>query len=152
MQKNFTDAQKDTIKKEMSSLNLSKYVGEAATAMVEAKLKMTDLPAAIEIVTFLHRRYADLSTHLFESWQKVLLPKKDESGVLKVANPSKLRVDLRFYAELIAVGVFTLKEGLPLLGQVLTSLVAMDKVRFTTFLDSFGIYVNLYLIFKMCLF
>ncbi len=31
--------------------------------------------------------------------------KKDD----KVNNPSKLRVDLRFYAELIAVGVFSLK-------------------------------------------
>ena len=119
----------------MSSLNLSKYVGEAASAIVEAKLKMTDLPAAIDIVCFLHRRYADLASQLFESWQKVLLPKKDESGVLKVANPSKLRVDLRFYAELIAVGVFTLKKGLPLLGQVLTSLVAMDKVKNSLYLE-----------------
>ncbi len=36
---------------------------------------------------------------------QVLGLKKDD----KVSNPSKLRVDLRFYAELISVGVFTLK-------------------------------------------
>ena len=54
---------------------------------------------------------------------QVLHLKKDE----KIANPSKLRVDLRFYAELVSVGVFGLKEGLPLLGHALTSLVASDK-------------------------
>lgn len=32
---------------------------------------------------------------------------------------SKLRVDLRFYAELITAGIFTPKEGLPLLGKAL---------------------------------
>lgn len=49
--------------------------------------------------------------------------KKDE----KIGNVSKLRVDLRFYAELISVGVFTLKEGLPLLGQALTFIVNSDR-------------------------
>lgn len=42
-------------------------------------------------------------------------------------NQSKLRVDLRFYAEMINVGIFTHKEGLPLLGNVLTVLVNMDR-------------------------
>lgn len=42
-------------------------------------------------------------------------------------NQSKLRVDLRFYAELINIGIFTHKEGLPLLGNVLTVLVNMDR-------------------------
>ncbi len=54
---------------------------------------------------------------------QVLTFKKDD----KINNPSKLRVDLRFYAELVSVGIFTLKEGLPLLGQVLTFLITSDK-------------------------
>jgi hypothetical protein len=57
------------------------------------------------------------------AWQKILGFKKDE----KITNPSKLRVDLRFYADLISVGVFSLKDSLPILGSVLTNLVAMDK-------------------------
>lgn len=36
-------------------------------------------------------------------------------------------MDLRFYAELVSIGVFTLKEGLPLLGNLLTTLINMDK-------------------------
>ena len=107
----------------MATLNLTKYIGEVASAFVEAKLKMSDLTSAIEIISFLHQRYVEMSANLLETWQKTLVVKKDE----KIANPSKLRVDLRFYADLISVGVFTLKEGLPLLGQVLTVLINMDK-------------------------
>ena len=107
----------------MSNLNLTKYIGEVASAIVETKLKMTDLPAIIEVCSFLHRRYADMSNLLLECWHKTLTLKKDD----KIANPSKLRVDLRLYSEMVACGIFSLKEGLPLLGQVLTMLVAIDK-------------------------
>lgn len=47
--KSFSEVQKDAIVKEMNSLNLTKYIGEVAAAIVEAKLKMNDLPAIIEI-------------------------------------------------------------------------------------------------------
>jgi len=47
--KSFTEAQKDPIIKEMNSLNLSKYIGEVASAIVEAKLKMNDILAIVEI-------------------------------------------------------------------------------------------------------
>ena len=76
----------------MGSLNLTKYIGEVASALVEAKLKLTDLNSAIEICSFLHQRYAEFAGQMLESWQKVLGIKKDE----KVSNPSKLRVNLRF--------------------------------------------------------
>ena len=47
--KNFTEAQKESILKEMTGLNLTKYIGEVASGIVEAKLKMNDLPGIIEI-------------------------------------------------------------------------------------------------------
>lgn len=43
---------------------------------------------------------------LMEAWQRSLSIKKDDKAL---SNPSKMRVDLRFYSELIAVGVFALK-------------------------------------------
>lgn len=108
----------------MQTLNLTKYIGEAASAIVEAKIKTTDVPSAIEIISFLHQRYSDMSPLLLDAWKKTLIQKnKDEKAGW---NPSKLRVDLRFFADLIAAGVFTLKAGLPVLGQVLTSLVQSD--------------------------
>ncbi|XP_069694080.1 regulator of nonsense transcripts 2-like isoform X2 [Periplaneta americana] len=121
--KTFTCSQLDSLLKDMASLNLTKYVSEAASAIVEAKLKMTDVTAAVELCNTLHHMYAEFSMHLLENWHRFLSIKKDDRSI----NQSKLRVDLRFYAELINVGIFTHKEGLPLLGNVLTVLVNMDR-------------------------
>jgi len=121
--KTFSDGQKTSLTKEMSGLNLTKYIGEVASALVETKLKMSDITAMIEFCSALHQKYAEFSTFLLENWTKILSMKKDE----KVSNPSKMRVDLRLYSELVSVGVFSLKVGLPLLGNVLTTLVTQDK-------------------------
>jgi regulator of nonsense transcripts 2 len=121
--KTFSGAQLELFMKDMINLNLTKYVSEVATALVDAKLKMTDVGPAIKACSFLHQTYAEFSTHFFENWQKILSLKVGD----KILNPSKLRVDLRFYAELINAGIFTHKQGLPLLGSVLTVLINMDK-------------------------
>eukprot|EP00094_Tigriopus_californicus_P005657 TCALIF_05453-PA protein Name:"Similar to UPF2 Regulator of nonsense transcripts 2 (Homo sapiens)" AED:0.09 eAED:0.10 QI:511/0.66/0.6/1/1/1/10/0/1134 len=122
--RNYTEAQKETLAKEFQQLNLSKYIGEVSSALVEAKLKLSDLGSAIELCSQLHQRYPDFASHFLESWTKILTAKtKDE----KVTNLSKFRVDLRFYADCVSVGLFPLKDGLQLLGQVLTHLVQSDK-------------------------
>ncbi|GAB6029878.1 Regulator of nonsense transcripts upf2, variant 2 [Chamberlinius hualienensis] len=121
--KSITEAQRDTLIKEMNSVNLTRYIGELADGIVEAKLKMTDIGAALHICSLLHQRYAEFPVVLLEKWQKCLALRKDEKAI----NPSKMRVDIRFYAELISIGVFTLREGLPLLGNLLTNLVNNDK-------------------------
>lgn len=121
--KNFSATQLEMFLKDMANLNLTKYVSEIATALVDAKLKMTDVNAAIRACSFMHQNYAEFSTHFYENWQRALTIKIGE----KIVNPSKLRVDLRFYAELVNAGIFTHKQGLSLLGSVLTVLINMDK-------------------------
>ncbi|KAF8777511.1 Regulator of nonsense transcripts 2 like protein [Argiope bruennichi] len=121
--RNMTEMQRDSLIKDMEGLNLTKYISEAAAAIVDAKLKMSDVSTAVQVCSLLHRRYADFSAQLLEHWQKVLPMKKDE----KISNPSKIRVDLRFYAELVSSGIFPLKEGLPLLGNLLTVLTVSDR-------------------------
>jgi len=49
-----------------------------ADAVVEAKLKMSDINCALVLCSLIHQRYADFSGLLLESWQKVLLTKKDD--------------------------------------------------------------------------
>ncbi len=121
--KNLTELQKEALIKDFNGLNLSKYVGEAAQSITEAKLKMSDINCALHLCSLMHQRYTDFSTALLENWQKVLVSKKDDKPI----NLSKLRVDLRFFAELIAIGVFTDKEGLPVLASQLTLLTGNDK-------------------------
>lgn len=124
--KQFTATHLDALLKDMAALNLTKYISEISAALVEAKLKMTDVPAALTLCSRLHTIYADFAQHFFENWQKQLSIRPG-SEATQPANASKLRVDLRLFAELIAVGLFTNKAGLPLLGQVLTGLIAQDK-------------------------
>lgn len=121
--RNFTAAQLESLVRDMSTLNLSKYLSEAAAAIVEAKLKVTDVGAAVVLCSLFHQTYAEFAPLLLENWQKVLSLKKDE----KVANPSKLRVDLRLYGDLVSVALFPLKEALTLLGQILSALITADK-------------------------
>lgn len=121
--KQFTASQLDVLLKDMNGLNLTKYISEVAQAIVEAKLKMSDIPSATVLCSKLHQIYPDFSSNFFDNWQKVLSVKPGE----KVKNASKMRVDLKFYCEMLNVGIFTNKLGLPLLGQVLTNLINQDK-------------------------
>ena len=89
--KTFSDSQKAALTKEMGGLNLSKYIGEVASALVEVKLKMSDIGGMVELCSAIHQKYAEFSGCLVENWTRMLTLKKDE----KVANPSKMRVDLR---------------------------------------------------------
>jgi hypothetical protein len=52
----FSDGQKAQLLKEMSGLNLTKYVGELASALLEAKLKMSDVTAAVEFCSEVHQK------------------------------------------------------------------------------------------------
>lgn len=121
--KNFSASQVDSLMKDISTLNLTKYVSEVAAAIVDAKLKMTDIGSAVKLCSTLHQIYAEFSQHLFENWQKILVVKIGD----KIANPSKLRVDLRFYADLVNAGLFNNKTAFTLLGNILTTLINMDK-------------------------
>lgn len=121
--KQFTASQLDALLKDMQTLNLTKYISEISASLIESKLKMTDIPAALTLCSRLHQLYAEFAGTFFENWQKVLALKPNE----KCSNPSKLRVDLRFFAELIAIGIFSNKIGLPLLGNTLTNLISQDK-------------------------
>ena len=123
--KNFNESAKKSLIDEMLTLNLTKYLTEITTGIVEVKLKVTDIQSIVEICSLLHQRYSDFSQPFLEAWNKTLSLKKDDKNF----NVSKLRVDLRLYCELVSVGIFELKEGLSLLGNVLTTLIASDKVR-----------------------
>lgn len=127
--KQFTAAQLDSLMKDMKGLNLSKYISEICSALSEAKIKMTDVPAVVMLCSKLHQTYADFDVEFFEAWQKTLQLKPGE----KIANASKLRVDLRLFAELVSSGVINTKQGLGLLGNVLTNVISQDKEDHSNF-------------------
>ena len=84
--KNFTEVQKEGILKDMNALNLTKYVSEVANGIVEAKLKMNDIPSMIQVCVTLHEKYAEFSPQLLEAWQKVLSLKRDEKVMISYSS------------------------------------------------------------------
>ena len=45
----------------MSGLNLTKYIGEVASALVEVKLKMSDIASMVELCSTIHQKYAEFT-------------------------------------------------------------------------------------------
>ncbi|XP_070557491.1 regulator of nonsense transcripts 2-like isoform X2 [Ptychodera flava] len=117
-----SEQQKDSLSSDFNALNLTKYIGEAVSAVIETKHKMSDISCVVHMCSLLHQRYSEFSPQLLQAFQKAL-PKKDE----KVPDAGKLRVILRLLAELVVYGVFTDKEGLPLLANQISSVTNADK-------------------------
>uniref|UniRef100_A0A1I8BB39 LisH domain-containing protein ARMC9 n=1 Tax=Meloidogyne hapla TaxID=6305 RepID=A0A1I8BB39_MELHA len=107
---------------DLDKLNLSKYLDEIAANICEAKIKIADLNALVDFNVKVSSLYKEFSMYLLNEFKKQMPSKKGD----KVENPSKLRVDLRFFTELLLNGIFG-REGLQLLGSVLAFLVNTDK-------------------------
>uniref|UniRef100_A0A9J8CX38 Regulator of nonsense transcripts 2 n=1 Tax=Cyprinus carpio carpio TaxID=630221 RepID=A0A9J8CX38_CYPCA len=118
-----TEQQRGLLSQDFDSLNLSKYIGEAVSSMVEAKLKISDVGCAVHLCSLFHQRYADFAPLLLAAWKRHFEARKEE----KSPNVSKLRTDLRFIAELTIVGLFTDKEGLSLIYEQLKNIIGTDR-------------------------
>ena len=117
--KNLTDSTRDTVLKDISTLNISKYLTEVVAALVELKLKASEIPMYLEICSKIHRMYPEFPGLFLEQWQKGL-PK----CMQEITNYSKLRNDLRIFSELILIGIFSLKDSLQMLGNLLKLLLS----------------------------
>ena len=116
-----TEQQRDVLCRDMQTLNLTRYISEVATSLTEAKLKMSDVWTSVQICSLLHQRYPDFAISLFENWLKVL-----QKETLN-ENLSKVRVDMRLYAELITVHVLPTNPAINHLLSILTALINNDK-------------------------
>ncbi|CAF0868258.1 unnamed protein product [Didymodactylos carnosus] len=130
-----TEQQKDALRKDMQQLNLTRYISEVANSITEAKLKMNDVYTAVLLCSLLHQRYPDFSMTLYENWLKVLQPQTIIESISTSyqqepkpsLNLSKLRVDLRFFAELITVHVLPQTLSYNYLLSLLQALINNDK-------------------------
>lgn len=122
-----TEQQRSSLSQDFDSLNLSKYIGEAVSSMVEAKLKISDVGCAVHLCSLFHQRYAEFAPLLLAAWKRHFEARKEE----KAPNVSKLRTDLRFIAELTIVGLFTDKEGLSLIYEQLKNIIGADRETHT---------------------
>ncbi|KAK0398307.1 hypothetical protein QR680_002526 [Steinernema hermaphroditum] len=111
---------------ELQKLNLSKFLDELAASIAEAKFKSSEIGSVVEVCVFLASRYRPFPDNLLCELKKNIPFRKSD----KIANPSKLRVDIRFVAELVLNGVFGCsKEGIQFLGSALSFLTVTDKTE-----------------------
>eukprot|EP01113_Clastostelium_recurvatum_P028464 TRINITY_DN3443_c0_g1_i3.p1 TRINITY_DN3443_c0_g1~~TRINITY_DN3443_c0_g1_i3.p1 ORF type:complete len:1490 (-),score=547.81 TRINITY_DN3443_c0_g1_i3:1460-5929(-) len=107
-----TDEKKDSVAAELLQLNLSRYVSEIVNALIEAKLKPTDVTAAVKVASLMHQRYAEFTPLLVPALQKWFAPSK-AGGVAadteqeKTTRYGKRRVYLRLLSDLLICGVIT---------------------------------------------
>lgn len=77
----FNESHKTQLLAEFEKLNLTKFISEVADSIVEAKLKLGDLHAVIEICTKLNVTYRDFSKCLLEQFTKCFPPNKNKKNI-----------------------------------------------------------------------
>ncbi|KAJ0103224.1 hypothetical protein Patl1_06191 [Pistacia atlantica] len=105
--KQINEEQREGLMDELKSINLSKFVSEAVTAISDAKLRSSDIQAAAQICSLLHQRYKDFSPSLIQGLLKVFFPGKsgDDMDADKNLRAMKKRSTLKLLLELYFVGI-----------------------------------------------
>ncbi|PPS06853.1 hypothetical protein GOBAR_AA13793 [Gossypium barbadense] len=126
--KQINEELKEGLMEELRSVNLSKFVSEAVSAICDAKLKSSDIQAAVQIICYedivlkrsmlfptktckicslLHQRYKDFSPSLIQGLLKVFFPGKsgDDLDADRNLKAMKKRSTLKLLLELYFVGV-----------------------------------------------
>ncbi|KAF7803922.1 Regulator of nonsense transcripts UPF2 [Senna tora] len=105
--KQINEEQREALMDELRSVNLSKFVSEAVTAICDAKLRTSDIQAAVQICSLLHQRYKDFAPSLIQGLLKVFSPGKsgDEADADRNLKAMKKRSTLKLLLELYFVGV-----------------------------------------------
>ncbi|XP_066925747.1 regulator of nonsense transcripts 2-like isoform X2 [Clytia hemisphaerica] len=124
-----TEQQRDSLINEFNGLNLSKFIQEAVTNLVDAKMKVSDVSAVAAMCSLFHQRYAEFTPLFKKNFSKNFdgIDCKDED---KSGNVSKLRTSLRLLGELVLDGVYGLDNGISLLKNFLQTIVSSDKTSF----------------------
>ncbi|CAJ1975643.1 unnamed protein product [Sphenostylis stenocarpa] len=100
--KQINEEQREALMDELRSVNLSKFVSEAVTAICDAKLRSSDIQAAVQ-----GKLYKDFAPSLIQGLLKVFSPGKtgDESEADRNLKAMKKRSTLKLLLELFFVGV-----------------------------------------------
>ncbi|KAK3023907.1 hypothetical protein RJ639_043450, partial [Escallonia herrerae] len=105
--KQINEEQRESLMDDLRSVNLSKFISEAVAAICDAKLRSSDIPAAVQICSLLHQRYKDFSTTLVQGLLRIFLPGKSAEDLDADRNlkAMKKRSSLKLLVELYFVGV-----------------------------------------------
>jgi len=124
-----TAENRDSVINGVKGINMTKFITECVDACAEAKLKGSDVPAMVQVLSVMHQRYAEVSKILVPKLSATLLPPKADVAVAETEAERKERLTrrrttLRLLAELLVAGVFI--DGSPLV-VALRDIVAQER-------------------------
>ncbi|CAH9111210.1 unnamed protein product [Cuscuta epithymum] len=119
---------KEGLMDELRSVNLSKFVSEAVSAICDAKLRSVDIQATVQICSLLHQRYTDFSPSLVQGLMKVFFPGKsaDDLELDRNARAIKKRSTLKLLLELYFVGVI---EDCSIFVNIIKDLTSIEHLK-----------------------
>ncbi|CAL5026370.1 unnamed protein product [Urochloa decumbens] len=125
--KMINDEVKDGLIEELKTVNLSKFVSEAVSYICTAKLRSTDIQAAVQICSLLHQRYMDFSPCLIQGLLKTFYPGiSGEPDLDKNARAMKKRSTLKLLMELYFVGIF---EDVTTFTTIIKDLTSLEHLK-----------------------
>ncbi|XP_052203853.1 regulator of nonsense transcripts UPF2 isoform X2 [Diospyros lotus] len=126
--KQINEEQRESLMDELRGVNLSKFVSEAVTAICDAKLRSSDIQAAVQICSLLHQRYKDFSPSLIQGLLKVFFPGKsgDDLEIDRNLRAMKKRSTLKLLLEIYFVGVV---EDSSIFVNIIKDLTSMEHLK-----------------------
>lgn len=126
--KQINDDQREGLMEELRSVNLSKFVSEAVAAICDAKLRTSDIQAAVQVCSLLHQRYTDFSSCLVQGLLKIFFPGKstDDPDADKSLKAMKKRSTLKLLLELYLVGVI---EDASIFVNIIKDLTSLEHLK-----------------------
>eukprot|EP00960_Hanusia_phi_P056517 763303-Hanusia_phi.AAC.2 len=120
---------KDGIVSGIKQINMSKFISECVDAVSDSKMKSSDVPAMVQVVSVLHQRYADFTKQLIPKLSSIFLPVRKDSATADTESERKERLTkrrtmLRLLTELLVAGVYT--DG-SILVSALKDLIAQES-------------------------
>lgn len=134
-----TETNKPSLCKDIKSLKLRRYVEEIAPAMVDAKMKSSEVHVAVAVISMLHQRYEEFTEALIPGLVSLLLPSRDDKIRVYMKGPSeemldpavlkKQRVTIRLLVELYLSGVMEEPDQLLHIVEAICSKPDMSKLN-----------------------
>ncbi|XP_059628243.1 regulator of nonsense transcripts UPF2 [Cornus florida] len=126
--KQINEEQREGLMDDLRGVNLSKFVSEAVTAICDAKLRTSDIQAAVQICSLLHQRYKDFAPSLIQGLLKIFFPGKsgDDLDTDRNSRAMKKRSTLKLLMELYFVGVI---EDCGIFINIVKDLTAVEHLK-----------------------